>query len=787
MNKQILTSIMPLACLLITIAGIEAQSLPLEMRITPDSRLVAGSGDVEGLYNPAEIHKIELTFTEADWFELMDGEDRGPGNPEGTAGELLIGTLTFNDNEVLDSVVVGIKGQTSDFRNNSEKKSFSVDIDAHKNQDLLGYDNLNLNCGYEDPSGMREVLFYDRTRPFAPALKAAFIDLYINGQYWGPYANVQQIEGRYIGEWFIDNDGTRWRAVAPDDTAGPGGPPGGNRFGLGESTLNYNGADSTDYHENYTLKKTSVEDPWQDLIDACFQLNTLPTDELYDELKYYVDVDRALWFLAQEIVFTDHDSYVWKGGMDYYVYWDKDTDRLLPLEVDANSVLQPDLVEWSPFYNENVSDFVLMNRLFANDELRQRYLAHLRVVLAEHFQPTDINDRIDAFSDILDQRVQDDPKRIYNYNQFLTGVEEVREVVQDRYDFLTAHSEVNRSGLQVSDLVFSSANGMGEAPEGSEAVIVSVNIEDAQSVGIRQVNLYYASGYMGAFERTMMTDDNNDGTFEGTIPGFPASAYVRYYVEAIADSDVSTATFFPAGAEHDVYIYQVQESVVITNDVAINEIMASNDATASDETGEFDDWIELYNTTDEAISLEGYTLTDNDNNLGKWAFPEGTTINAGEYMIIWADDDEEQGALHTNFKLSADGEVVILVDPDGNIVNQIEFGEQTTDKSLARIPNGTGDPIIKSPTFGFNNEQTTSTTELAEVAISMYPNPGKDVLYIEHDYQQPIFVQIRDVLGHAVLTTRIQQQAALDISQLVSGTYFVQLGDWGQRTLVVLE
>ena len=414
------------------------------------------------------------------------------------------------------------------------------------------------------------------------------------------------------------------------------------------------------------------------------------------------------------------------------------------------------------------------------------YLAHLRTVLAEHFVPEDINSRIDAFSAILDQRVQHDPKRIYNYNQFVSGVEEVRETVQERYEFLTSHNEVDRAGLNITNLTFTSAAGEGETPNNDEVVRVQAAIQATSSLGIHRVNLYYATGFMGAFEHTVMTDEDNDGIFEGDIPAFSASTYVRYYVEAIADDDAQTASFFPAGAEHDVFIYQVNESVELSDDVAINEIMASNDVTASDEAGEFDDWIELYNTTNATIDLTGYSLTDNDNNLTKWTFPDGTTIAAGEYLIIWADDDEEQGPLHTSFKLSAGGESAILVDPDGNIVNRIDFDEQTADQSYARIPNGTGDPIIKEATFGFNNELMTSTIVANAPAVRIYPNPAKDVLHIQLGAEQhTMLVHIRNALGQTVFHTTVGQQEPLDISHLPPGTYLVQLNHGVQKLLVL--
>jgi len=343
----------------------------------------------------------------------------------------------------------------------------------------MGYDNLNLNCAFEDHSFMREVVYYDISRGFAPALKGNFVDLYINGQYWGPYNNIQQIEGTYIKEWFRDNDGTRWRAVAPDDAppTGGGGPGGGgidpSRFGAGVSTLNYNGPDSTDYNLTYTLKKTEKENPWTDLIEVCDLLNNTAIDELYQVLNPVLDIDRTLWILAQEIVASDDDGYFFKGGMDYYVYWDNDTGRLMPLEVDGNSVMAASHLDWSPFYREDDDRWPLINRLLQNSEVRQRYLAHLRTVLSDHFVEAKVHARIDEFAAILDQRVQDDPKKIYTYNQFISGVQELKDFVSDRTTLLNNHEEINRQDLTITEVNRQTVSGEA-LPLSDELVTITV-------------------------------------------------------------------------------------------------------------------------------------------------------------------------------------------------------------------------------------------------------------------------------------------------------------------------
>ncbi|WP_300456163.1 CotH kinase family protein [Desulfobacula sp.] len=70
------------------------------------------------------------------------------------------------------------------------------------------------------------------------------------------------------------------------------------------------------------------------------------------------------------------------------------------------------------------------------------------------------------------------------------------------------------------------------------------------------------------------------------------------------------------------------------------------------------------------ISLEGYSLTDNSADIAQWTFPD-VSIPAGGYLIVWADKDEDQEGLHTNFKLSASGETILLAGPDQTVIEEV--------------------------------------------------------------------------------------------------------------------
>ena len=142
--------------------------------------------------------------------------------------------------------------------------------------------------------------------------------------------------------------------------------------------------------------------------------------------------------------------------------------------------------------------------------------------------------------------------------------------------------------------------------------------------------------------------------------------------------------------------------------VVINEFMASNNNTIEDpdEVGEYPDWIELYNTGTQSIDLGGMYLTDNLSLPMKWQIPAGITINPGEFLVFWADDDDEQGDYHANFKLSAGGEEIGLFDSNGVPIDSIDYTTvpQTTDISYGRYVDGTDNfRFFYNPTPDFPN------------------------------------------------------------------------------------
>ncbi len=146
--------------------------------------------------------------------------------------------------------------------------------------------------------------------------------------------------------------------------------------------------------------------------------------------------------------------------------------------------------------------------------------------------------------------------------------------------------------------------------------------------------------------------------------------------------------------------------------VAINEFLASNKTVLADPQGQFDDWIEFYNTGSTAVDVAGLYVTDDLGNPTKWRFPSGhpelTTIASHGYLLLWADGQTADTGLHANFNLSSGGEEIGLYDRDGvTRIDSIVFGRQTVDVSYGRYPDGADNwEFMAWPTPGEKNVHT---------------------------------------------------------------------------------
>ena len=201
---------------------------------------------------------------------------------------------------------------------------------------------------------------------------------------------------------------------------------------------------------------------------------------------------------------------------------------------------------------------------------------------------------------------------------------------------------------------------------------------------------------------------------------------------------------------------------VLNAQVVINEISAANYTGITDNYGDNEDWIELYNTGGAAVDLSGYYLSDEELEPMKWEIPAGTTINAGDYLLIFASDRNEStgGNLHTSFKITqAKQEGAVLSDPSGAILDSylLTIANQR-DHSRGRLTDGANDwGIFTTPTPGAAN-----TGGMGEyVPLEIITEPGY--------YSGTVDVEIQSADAGAAIHYTIDGTVPTEASPLYTG------------------
>ena len=651
----------------------------------------------EGLFDPSLFRTVSLTFTQFNWSTLLaSGRNNG--------SNVYCSLVTLDNGATNRGAGARYKGNTS-YTIGGQKKSINLELDwPYGTNDLMGYTTVNLNNAAGDQTIMREAVYFTVMSCYVTCPRGAMARVFINNGFWGVYSLVQQENGQLINEWFPSNNGDRWRT--------PNAPAGG--FSSSNSALSYlNSTNISSYQAAYDLRTTNSPSAtaWRRLVDTIVAIHTTPAAQFRDKAEDVLAVDAWLWFLAIENVFADDDSYFNKGA-DYSFYYEIESGRIHPIQHDGNEAFQPGDVALSPVFGQTTSNRPLLQRFLGNVELKQRYLAHMRTVLRESFQPSALIPLINQFHLLSVDAITLDTNKTFTmltYTNGTTGLNALRSYVTNRYNNLITHLE-----LQPIPPEIGTVTPPAIAPSPTEVPYVTATVTNGVT-GLESVWLYHRGRSYGRFAVTRMFDDGahqdgaaDDGIFGAATTNYPAGTKVRFYVEARSAHASRAAAFSPARAEHETHSYRVAVTTASNSPVVISEIMASNSGTLADPQGEFDDWIELHNITAADVDLTGRHLSDEPNNPRKWAFPAGTVIPADGYLLVWADEDgSATPGLHASFKLSAEGEEVFLTDTDENlnaILDRAAFGQQETDLSYARSAADADVWVIGPPTPGSANK-----------------------------------------------------------------------------------
>ena len=727
----------------------------------------------QNFYALDTIQTIEITFAQSNWDQLLDNEKAGAD------GYIMAQSVSING-QVFDSVGVKYKGNST-YRATQTKNPFHIELDTYKDHIYEVYTDIKLSNVAKDPSFLREVLSYQILRQYMDAPLSNYANVYVNGTLIGLYSNSEAVSKKFVNNRFYSKDNTFIKCNPP---AGAG--PQSNDF----PNLVYLGQDSTSYYDAYELKS---DGGWQELIHLCDTLSNHIAD-----IEKILDVDRALWMLAFDNALVNLDSYIGAFAQNYYLYRD-DNGRFVPVVWDLNESFGQFAMtgtgslnnttskqQMSHLLNENDADFPLVQKLLSVPMYKRMYLAHYKTMLLENFDNASYFATGQSLQATIDAAVQADGNKFFTYNNFISNLTTdvsgggggpmggsstpgITNLMNARSTYLLGLTDFTQAEPTIANIALSNP-----APTVNQTITVTAAVTNEDDV------------YMGyrfneelPFERVPMYDDGahndgaaNDGTYGADIT--LASAYAQYYIYA---ENSNIGKFSPQRAEHE---FHSVTAATTASDLVVNELMASNDTTVSDQDGEFDDWIELYNNGTTTLDLGGYYLSDDGTDLTQWTFPAGTSIAPNGYLIVWADDDDTQAGLHANFKLSASGETLYLSDAARDIIDEVTFAAQTTDVSYARIPNGTGNFQAVAATFNMNNDASTAIQPALEaIGLTVYPNPASDVFYVEIAEETPKerAVRVYNLSGSILYEGSVSQQATIQTTGWAAGMYVVQVGN----------
>ncbi len=668
-------------------------------------------------------------------------------------------------NDTLEQVGFRLRGNTS---RTSQKKSFKLDFNHFvSGRDFYGLEKINLNGEHNDVSIIRSKLSWDIFKSVGMvATRANHIEVYINDTYYGLYISVEHIDDTFLSRNFDNGSGNLWKCLWP-------------------ANLGYRGSNPSDYHpwvddnRPYDLKTNDDE---YDFIQLARLIHIINNDP--DSLEHVLDVSEFIKYLAINILTGGWDDYRSLQN-NFYLYHQPSIDRFLIIPYDYDNTFGVDWfsVEWDnidPYSYYLIADTErpLADIIFDNEHYRNLFSRYLQFYIDHVFNIDEWGDWIDNTKEMIDSSAYYDMYRTldygFTYNDFINSFSASNYTNQHIKTGLKEFI-INRVSSLENQITFSDGNPLvykywiePEIPLAGDSITIH-----AAAYGypdIQNINLIVHNFTNGAYNSYSMDYEPvlNTSSPEELEDHWVITIPPILNVGNIGIRFLSTNTEGVTGVSPQIGEWMIRiPSSSITENIFINEFLAKNNTVNVDEFSENDDWLELYNNSSDTINLHNHYLSDDLDNLTKWKFSDNDILVApNDYLLIWCDNDESQGVLHTNFKLSSSGEFIALTNPDGQtIIDTLFFGTQIEDVSFGRFPDGSSQWIEMSPTPGSSNIEGLSTNNSLMIPIQYflypnYPNPFNPITSFVYDLprQSQVKISIYNTLGHEIKTLVNREQ-----------------------------
>ena len=245
-----------------------------------------------------EVHQIKITFSQSNWFEKLTKDYTDNDDVPYTEAAIEWGPYSFK------SAGIRFKGNSSYNGATTQKKPFRIKLNEFvKGQKIDGIASFNLSNGWNDPSMIRETVYYNiASWAGFTAPRSNFAALTINGKYWGLYVLGEIVNGDFLSSRFPKDDkGNLYKAE------------------IG-ATLEDRGDDPASYKEMFEKQSNEDKDDWSDIVQLATTLSRTPIESLADKMDAMLDVDSVLAGMAIDNLTVNLDSYIGQMAQNYFIY-----------------------------------------------------------------------------------------------------------------------------------------------------------------------------------------------------------------------------------------------------------------------------------------------------------------------------------------------------------------------------------------------------------------------------------------------------------------------------------
>lgn len=351
------------------------------------------------------IHTVNINFSQTGfWDSLL----LNYANDVYMAGSVNI------DGKQLNSIGIKLKGNSSFNTYPGVKKSMKLSFNEYQtDQRFDSLKTLNLNNGFKDPTMMREKIMLDFCRRNGvPAPRCVYAKVYINGTYWGFYTLVEQVDKKFLGTNFSNNDGNLFK-----------GDPKGDLKWLGSSP--------SLYYNSYELKTNETTNDWTDLVNLIDKINNTSDGVFYDSLENNLETNYYLKVWASNNLFANLDSYI-GSGHNYYIYHDENSNKFNTITWDVNEAFGNFNMGMNVTQIENLSVQFLSSpsnsrplsyRMLQNATYKTAYLDLICNWMQSEFTTEKLFSIIDSFANLIRTDYYADPNKMYSNQQFEDNID----------------------------------------------------------------------------------------------------------------------------------------------------------------------------------------------------------------------------------------------------------------------------------------------------------------------------------------------------------------------------